>query len=260
MESRSPGNPSAPAQDWDPDQYATNARFVSDLGGAVLDLLAPQAGERILDLGCGDGALTVEIKSRGADVVAVDASPDQIREARRRGLDARVMNGHMLTFEGEFDAVFSNAALHWMPETPKVLAGVHRALRPRGRFVAEMGGAGNVVKILGVMDEVLSARGYPGLQGHPWHFPSPEEYAAQLRAAGFEVAGIELVPRPTRLPGDIGGWLDTFCEAFFRVLPEAERNPTRSEMILKLEPLLADKDGVWWADYVRLRFSARRTA
>ena len=260
MESRSPGNPSAPAQDWDPDQYATNARFVSDLGGAVLDLLGPQAGERILDLGCGDGALSVEIKSRGAEVVGVDASRDQIREAKRRGLDARVMNGHLLTFEGEFDAVFSNAALHWMRETAAVFAGVRRALRPQGRFVAEMGGAGNVVKILGVMDEVLSARGYPGLQGHPWYFPSPEEYAAQLQAARFEVSSMELVPRPTRLPGDIGGWLDTFCEAFFRVVPVADRSRTRSEMIPKLEPLLADKDGVWWADYVRLRFSARRTA
>lgn len=260
MESRSPGNPSAPAQDWDPDQYATNARFVSDLGDAALDLLAPQPGERILDLGCGDGPLTVEIKNRGADVVGVDASPEQIAEAKRRGLDARVMNGHMLTFENEFDAVFSNAALHWMRDAPAVLAGVGRALRPHGRFVAEMGGAGNVVKILGVMDEVLSARGYPGLQDHPWYFPSPEEYTAHLQAAGFEVDSIMLVPRPTRLPGDIGGWLDTFCEAFFRVLPEGERPAARNEIVVKLEPLLADKDGVWWADYVRLRFSAHRTS
>ena len=258
MEPRSPSNSSAPAQDWDPDQYANNARFVSDLGGAVLDLLAPQPGERILDVGCGDGALTVEIAARGADVVGVDASPDQIREANRRGLDARVMNGHMLTFEGEFDAVFSNAALHWMRETTQVLAGVHRALRLRGRFVAEMGGAGNVVKILGVMDNVLSAMGYPGLRGHPWHFPSPTGYSVDLEAAGFEVLSIELVPRPTRLPGDIGGWLDTFCEAFFRVMPEGERAPARSEMIVKLEPLLVDEAGVWWADYVRLRFSAQR--
>ena len=147
MESRSSGTLSAPAQDWDPDQYATNARFVSDLGGAVLDLLAPQPGERILDLGCGDGALTVEIKTRGSDIVGVDASPDQIREAKRRGLDARVMNGHELTFANEFDAVFSNAALHWMAQPQTVLAGVHRALRSRSRFVGEMGGLGNVVRI-----------------------------------------------------------------------------------------------------------------
>ena len=146
-----------------------------------------------------------------------------------------------------------------MREPRPVIAGVHRALKPRGRFVAEMGGGPNVVQILGVMDEVLSRRGFPGLQGHPWYFPSPEEYSGLLEAGGFEVLTMELIPRPTRLPGDIGGWLDTFCESFFRVLPEEERVPTRDEMVTSLEPVLADENGVWWADYVRLRFAAKRT-
>ncbi len=259
MASRSTDDVSAPAQDWDPDQYAANARFVADLAGAVLELLAPQPGERILDVGCGDGALTAEIKARGAQVVGVDASPDLIRRAGARGLDARVMNGHALEFDAEFDAVFSNAALHWMREPQPLIAGIHRALKPRGRFVAEMGGGDNVAKILRVMDDVLSRRGFPGLQGHPWYFPSPREYRGHLEAGGFEVLTMELIPRPTQLPGDIGGWLDTFCESFFLVLPEYERIPTRDEMVSCLEPVLADDKGIWWADYVRLRFAARRT-
>ena len=135
------------AQTWDPETYARHARFVSDLGSAVLDLLAPRHGERILDVGCGDGVLTKQLVDLGCEVVAVDASAAQIEAARQRGLDAHVMNAEALPFHEEFDAVFSNAALHWMKEPDRVIDKVARALRPKGRFVAEMGGYGCVKTI-----------------------------------------------------------------------------------------------------------------
>src|SRR6476620_9378476 len=144
-----------PYQKWDAHGYAENARFVADLGMPVVDLLAPRPGERILDLGCGDGALTEKLAAAGASVVAVDASEEQVAGARSRGLDARVARGESLPFVGEFDAVFSNAALHWMRDTSAVLVSVHRALRRGGRFVAEMGGAGNVAAIRGALVEAL---------------------------------------------------------------------------------------------------------
>src|SRR5579862_4266048 len=134
-------------QRWDPGRYQETAGFVAVLGEPLLELLAAKPGERILDLGCGDGALTEKIAAV-ASVVAVDASADQIKAARARGLDAHVMDGTKLAFENEFDAVFSNAALHWMRDPDAVIAGVWRALKPGGRFVAECGGAGNVETIV----------------------------------------------------------------------------------------------------------------
>jgi len=149
-------------QRWDPQTYAQHARFVSDLGSPVVDLIAPRPGERILDLGCGDGALTEKLVAAGASVVAVDASAEQVAGARARGLDARVARGEALPFVSEFDAVFSNAALHWMREAAAVISSVHRALRPGGRFVAEMGGAGNVAAIRSALVSALGHRGIDG--------------------------------------------------------------------------------------------------
>ena len=127
-------------QHWSAERYAATAHFVPAFGAPVVELLAPQPGERILDLGCGDGVLTAKIAAAGAQVVAVDAAPDMVAAAKAKGLDAHVVPGQRLAFEREFDAVFSNAALHWMHPTEAVLAGVARALKPGGRFVAEMGG------------------------------------------------------------------------------------------------------------------------
>jgi len=131
-------------QDWDPETYAKNARFVANLGLDVLALLAPEPGERVLDLGCGDGALTERLVAAGCSVVGIDSSAAQVTAARARGLDARVGRGESLPFEGEFDAVFSNAALHWIRDADAVVKSVYRALKPGGRFVGELGGAGNV--------------------------------------------------------------------------------------------------------------------
>ena len=245
-------------QTWDPERYARNARFVSDLATAVVDLLAPRAGERILDLGCGDGVLTAKLSAMGCDLVAVDSSRAQIEAARKLGLDARVMDGEKLTFHGEFDAVFSNAALHWMRDPEAVIRDVWRALRPNGRFVAEFGGHGCVAKIKKALVVALNRRGLDGEAAVPWYFPTVEEYSALLKNAGFSIGYIALVPRPTPLPGDVTGWLETFGESFTACLQSAERPAYIAEVREALRPELTNTEGVWIADYVRLRFAATK--
>src|SRR5579871_4957402 len=205
-------------QHWSAARYAATAHFVPAYGAPVVELLAPQPGERILDLGCGDGVPTEKIAAAGAVVVAVDAAPDMVAAARARGLDARVVPGQSLAFEREFDAVFSNAALHWMHPAEAVLAGVARALKPGGRFVAEMGGHNNTAAIQVGIAAVLARRGLDASRLSPWHFPSAAAFRQKLEAAGFAVREIELIPRPTVLASGIEAWLDNFTEDFFAPL------------------------------------------
>ena len=244
-------------QDWDARRYATHARFVADLGMPVLELLAPRPGERILDLGCGDGVLTRKLAELGCTVVGVDASPDMVRQAKALGVDARLADGADLDFEAEFDAVFSNAALHWMSAEPdRVIQGVARALRPGGRFVGEFGGHGNVAAIIVALLAVLGRRGIDGTELDPWFFPTPTEYRDRLEAQGFAVERIDLIPRPTPLPTGMAAWLATFADPFLRSIPHAQREQVRAEAVELLRPVLEDKSGAWTADYVRLRFAA----
>ncbi|MDH3264912.1 MAG: methyltransferase domain-containing protein [Paracoccaceae bacterium] len=247
---------SAPTQSWDPARYARTARFVSDLGEPLVALLAPQAGEAVLDLGCGDGALTEKMAAAGCRVVGLDASAEQVAAARRRGLDARVADGQHLEFDAEFDAVFSNAALHWMLDPDAAIDGVWRALKPGGRFVGEMGGAGNVARIVAALVAGLDRRGLDGKAAVPWYFPTPEAYRGKLEARGFEVATIALIPRPTPLPGEMADWLETFAENFLNQVPAAGRPAYLAEVGDALAPALRDAEGRWSADYVRLRFAA----
>jgi|HubBroStandDraft_5_1064220.scaffolds.fasta_scaffold199209_1 trans-aconitate methyltransferase len=246
------------AQTWDPERYAKNARFVADLGMPVVELLAPRPGERILDLGCGDGALTVKLVEMGCRVVAVDSSAQQVAAATKLGLSAFVMSGEALTFADEFDAVFSNAALHWMKRADDVIAGVVRALEPGGRFVGECGGYGCVHTIRRALVTALDRRGVDGESRVPWYFPTPGDYATRLEAAGLRVDSIALIPRPTPLPGDVVGWLETFGESFTNALPVESRAEYLQEVRRELEPKLRDASGTWVADYVRLRFSATK--
>ena len=245
-------------QTWDPDRYARNARFVAELGAPVVELLAPRAGERVLDLGCGDGVLTAKLAALGCHVTGVDASAPQIAAAQKLGLDARVVNGEALDFAPEFDAVFSNAALHWMRDPAKVIAGVHRALKPGGRFVAELGGHGCVAKIKKALVEALNRRGLNGEAAVPWYFPTVEDYSQHLTRGGFDISYIALIPRPTPLPGDVTGWLETFAESFTSTLPLAERSSYIAEVREALRPELCDAEGQWTADYIRLRFAANK--
>ena len=245
-------------QTWSPEQYARQARFVSDLGMPVVDLLAPRAGERILDLGCGDGLLTRKLVELGCQVVGVDGSPAMVAAALALGLDARAMDGQSLPFEREFDAVFSNAALHWMPQAEAVIAGVWRSLKPGGRFVGECGGSGNTATVVQALAHVLRQRGIDADTVNPWHFPTVEAYHTKLEAQGFSVSTIALIPRPTPLPGGIIGWMETFMQSFMAPVPVAEHAALLAEVAALCRATLCDAEGHWTADYVRLRFAATR--
>lgn len=245
---------------WEPDRYARHARFVADHGHAVVDLLAPKPAERVLDLGCGDGALSEVLVAAGASVTGVDSSADMVAAARRRGIAAQVMDGAALTFVEEFDAVFSNAALHWMADLASVIAGVKRALKPGGRFVGEMGGEGNVATIVQALHDAVARRGVDGQSVNPWTFPSADEFDALLRAEGLEVEFLHLMHRPTVLPGDIEGWLETFACGFLHRHAAPERRAIIAEVREALRSRLRSANGEWVADYVRLRFAARKPA
>ena len=249
---------STTTQTWDPNTYAKNARFVSDLGSPVLELLSAQPGERILDLGCGDGVLTKKLAELGCEVIAVDSSAPQVEAARRLGLEAYVINGEELPYQEEFDAVFSNAVLHWIKRADALIEAVFRSLRPGGRFVAECGGHGCVNKIRSALVQALNCRGIDGESSVPWYFPTPGDYASRLERAGFRVNSIALIPRPTPLPGDIIGFLETFGHSFLAGLSEQGKDEYLHEVRRLLEPQLVNPDGVWVADYVRLRFSATK--
>ena len=245
-------------QMWDPQSYARSARFVADLGMPVVELLKPQRGERILDLGCGDGALTEKLVVLGCLVVGADGSAEQIEAARKRGLDAHVVDGQALAYDNEFDAVFSNAALHWMKHSDAVIAGVWQALKPGGRFVAEFGGAGNVATIVAAVYPALQSRGIDPEPINPWYFPTPKIYTKQLQVPGFVVRSMDLIPRPTPLPGDIIDWLEIFTGTFLNAVPDAGRSAALYEIRDVLRPDLCDAEGKWTADYVRLRFVATK--
>jgi trans-aconitate methyltransferase len=246
-----------PAQDWSAESYARNARFVAELGEPVVDWLDPRPGERVLDIGCGDGALTASIVARGADVVGVDSSQPLVEAAVARGVDARVMDAYALPFRGEFDAAFSNAALHWMREPDLALANIARALKSRGRFVGEMGAHGNVAAISTAILAALRAHGIDGEARWPWYFPTPAEYAERLEMRGFVVLRLELIPRPTPLSTGMRGWLDTFANPFLAGVSDEERSDILDEITSLLAPSLRGRTGAWTADYVRLRFAAQ---
>ena len=251
---------SATGQTWNTEAYATNGRFVADLASGVVDLLAPQAGEAILDLGCGDGALTEKLAATGAIVTGADSSPSMVAAARQRNLNIDHHNAANLPYENRFDAVFSNAALHWLPATkqPLALAGVYRALKPGGRFVAEMGGQGNIAAIRTALQTTLAPFHIDAEATAESFYPSPAVYRRLLEAAGFTVQSINLIPRPTPLPNGMDSWLNTFRNGVLDQLAPADRATVLTQTVALLEPVLRDADGNWTADYVRLRFHAAK--
>jgi SAM-dependent methyltransferase len=242
-------------QQWDAALYADAAAFVPALGAGALDLLAPQPGERILDLGCGDGTLTEQLVASGADVVGVDASPEMVRAAAARGLPVQLGDAQDLPFaDAGFDAVFSNAVLHWIRDQDAVLRGVRRVLRPGGRFVAEFAGHGNVAAIGTAVAGALAARGLTGR--NPWFAPTPAAYAERLERHGFRVLALQHFPRPTPLPRGFSGWLATFGDPLLAPAPAQLRDEVVAHAEQLAAPWLRDEAGAWTADYVRLRVSA----
>ena len=243
---------------WDSSLYDDRHSFVWKKVGDLVDLLAPKAGERILDLGCGTGHLTAQIAARGAVTTGLDASVSMIAQARQNYPKLKFALGDAsgFRFEEPFDAVFSNAALHWIPDAAGVIENIARALKPSGRFVLEMGGKGNIARIVNVLSEVLREAGYA--PRNPWYFPSAGEYAALLEQHGFEIEALWTIERWNKLEHPEKGlreWLEMFAGVWFEGVVEKES--IIAEIESRLKPQLW-RDGAWWADYRRLRLVARR--
>jgi SAM-dependent methyltransferase len=250
------------ANRWSPAAYAKHAAFVPKLGDAVLHLLDPKPGEMILDVGCGDGVLTARIAEAGANVIGLDSSPEMVEAARARGIDAFVADAEDMDLErfGQFDAVFSNAALHWMLDPDAVASGIFKALRDGGRFVGEMGGEGNLATLRLALRQELTARGYTMPDKDPSWYAGAEEFTRLYVTAGFSDVRAELIPRPTPLPGGVTDWVTTFRAGVMDVamVPEFERGDIAAAVEARVAPVLRQPDGSWNADYMRLRFSMRK--
>ena len=250
------------ANRWSATDYAKHAAFVPRLGDAVLQLLNPQPGELILDVGCGDGALTQRIAAAGARVIGLDSSPEMVEAARARGIDAFAADAEAMDLErfGQFDAVFSNAALHWMLDPDAVATGIFRALRDGGRFVGEMGGEGNLATLRRALRDILTERGYQMPEQDPAWYASVDTFTRLYCIAGFCEVRAELIERPTPLPGGVADWVKTFRAGVMDVamVPEWERDDVADAVQARVAPALRQADGTFCADYMRLRFSMRK--
>ncbi|HEV8406451.1 MAG TPA: methyltransferase domain-containing protein [Sphingomicrobium sp.] len=239
---------------WNAGDYARVGAFVAELGGAALDLLDPQPRERILDIGCGDGTLTLKIIERGAIALGIDNSPEMIAAARAKGVDGLLLAAEDMQFFAEFDAAFSNATLHWVLEKEQAARAIFRALRPGTRFAGEMGGEGNLAKLRDALDEELVIRGYiPPVEASNW-YASPEEFARVYETAGFDRVDARLVERPTTIEHGVAEWITTFRRGWLdrAAVPEHER--------AEIGAKVADRVNSNVADYVRLRFIMRKPA
>ena len=244
---------------WDTELYEAQHSFVWKMGEALLETLAAKAGELVLDLGCGTGQLTSAIAETGASVLGLDASPDMIGQARQNypRLQFLLQDACTMSFEAEFDAIFSNAALHWILDGKAAIVRMAKALRPGGRLVAELGGKGNVSQIHGAIEQVVAGYGAALLPPSRTYFPSVGTYAGLLEEQGLEVRSALLFDRPTSLDGPQGmeRWIRQFAFYYFERLNPAEQTQAVNEVISRLRPWLW-RDGVWMADYRRLRVYA----
>jgi trans-aconitate methyltransferase len=238
---------------WDPGRYQARHSYVFAHGAAVFDLLDPQPGERILDVGCGPGQLTHRIAESGALVTGIDSSPDMIGDARQNfpKLDFRLADVTSFEIDPKVDAVFSNAALHWVKNASAAAACIYAALRPGGRFIAELGGKGNVASVEAAVREIA------GPIETPWYFPTVGEYATVLEHAGFEVSQCTLFDRATRVEGEDGmdDWLQMFGGALLAGIDVARQREIRRAVSDRLRPTHY-RDGGWTIDYRRLRVVA----
>ena len=246
---------------WDVELYESKHSFVSNLATDLLELLSPQTGEKILDLGCGTGHMTYKITTKGAKVIGIDNAPTMIEEAHRCYPDIKFLVGDGVNIEAKetFDAVFSNAALHWIQEPKKAISNIWRVLKPGGRFVTEFGGKGNIATIISGIYQALDDAGYSSNKElNPWYFPSIGEYGTLLESEGFVLTFATLLDRPTKLEDGENGlrnWINMFATSFFQGIPEKKQNTIIAGIENKLRPQLYKK-GRWIADYKRIRIMA----
>lgn len=241
---------------WQADKYQNHAGFVSNLASPVVELLNPLKDEKILDLGCGEGALALQIQALGAKVVGIDSSREMVASACDKGVEAYVMDATNIQLNQKYDAVFSNAVLHWIKQPAEVLTEIKRVLKPNGRFIAEFGGEGNIRSLTEAMASAFNENPSFGEFENPWFFPSVDEYRRLLVAAGFDVQTIELIQRPTKID-DVANWLQVFANGIISHLGELEKQAFIADLRSRLKPDLYSEDRGWVVDYVRLRVSAK---
>jgi SAM-dependent methyltransferase len=240
---------------WDAKRYQKEGSFVSKMAMGVVELLDPQKDEKIFDVGCGEGELATEIQKYGAVVFGIDMSQDMVLSAKDKGIDAKVEDILQIQYANVFDAVFSNAVLHWVGKPEIVAKNIYQALKENGRFVGEFGGYGNCGSVVESIQEVFSEHPEFGEFNNPWYFPKADEYKEVLQSNGFDVKYCEIIPRDTPVK-DIKTWLDLFANGIIKDLDESQKEYFKNQVQKKVKSKLYDTTNGWFVDYVRIRFNA----
>lgn len=245
---------------WNASLYDEQHAFVSNYGGDLIQLLQPKQGEKVLDLGSGTGDLANTLYELKTDVVGIDHSENMVKQAQQKypHIPFYVMDATKLTYDNEFDAVFSNATLHWIKTPEAVLQSIYKSLKPDGRIVVEFGGAGNVETITTELIQHIQQAGISFTDAQfPWYFPTVGEYTTLLESVGFYVSYAHHFSRPTKLSGENGmrNWLDMFSPSLFEHVDSDVKDAIFNTTIDHLRPKLYDNES-WYADYKRIRVIA----
>lgn len=225
----------------------------------ILSLLQPSHGERILDVGCGNGDLTAKIAAAGALTTGIDFLKETIRQAKQKYPDMNIQVANACHYRSEepFDAVFSHAVLHWIKDAPAVVQSIYLALKTGGRFVAEFAGSGNTAILIAAVREELHSRGYEWEGRNPWYHPTIGKYANLLEQNGFRVSLVQHVDQFTPFKPGARKWLDSFAEYLFSGIAPEEQDVIMEAVEKKVQPQLM-RDGQWYLDRSRLRVVAMK--